>query len=299
MGSAIRLSAAPIDWGVCDLVSGNPLPEEILECANQAGYTGCELGTHGFFGFTADAVMAHYSTFTLTVSASWYDVDLSKPLPADSAAEIDLICSLLQAGGANVINISDKIIPERVAVVSRVDQFPETWWSDENWARVPHTLQEIHEVTSKRGVSVAVHQHVGTHIESKRETERLIEIISGSDIKLCLDTGHLLLGGNDPLSMIAAAGTSVIHIHAKDVDGPAFGRLQAGEIDYFAATGEGLYSDLGSGIVDWAGLRDGLDAIGFSGWVVAEQDRLLVPGSRIPFDANKRNCTFLKGLFRL
>ncbi len=299
MGSAVRLSAAPIDWGVTELVSGNPRPEEILECASRAGYSGCELGTHGFFGFTANAVLANYAAHNLAVSASWYDVDLSKPLPPESAGEIDLICSLLQAGGATVINISDKIVPERVAVVSRVEQFPGTWWNDADWLQVPRTLHEIQQVTSKRGVEVAVHQHVGTHIESRAETERLIKIVVGNEIKLCLDTGHLLLGGNDPLAMIEAAGESVIHVHAKDVDGQTFDRLRAGEIDYFAATGEGLYSDLGTGIVDWTGLRDGLDAADFSGWVVAEQDRLLVPGSSIPFEANKRNCDFLKALFRV
>lgn len=299
MGTRVRLSAAPIDWGIMALVRGNPTPAELLDHVAEAGYTGCELGTHGYFGFDATSILSLFNPRGLAVSASWYDVDLTQPLPAESAAEIDQICSLLEAGGAQILNISDKIVEQRIKVVSRVHLFPETWWTDADWGRVPHTLHDIDAVASRHGITVAVHPHVATHIETGDETRRLVQAISGTPIKLCLDTGHLMLGGSDPIALLNLVGDQIVHVHAKDVDGPTLARLQAGEIDYFAATGQGLYSDLGTGIVDWNGLKSGLDSFGYGGWVVAEQDRLLVEGSRIPFDANKRNALFLKELFEL
>jgi inosose dehydratase len=299
MSTGVKLSAAPIDWGVAELVPGNPDPIELLDWVAAAGYTGCELGTHGYFGFTSDAILELFRPRGLAVSASWYDVDLSQPLLTDQAAEIDQICSFLEAGGANVINISDKIVDARAAVVGRVLSFPETWWPDEAWKQVTETLLQIHEVTARRGITVAFHQHVATHIESDREIRLLIEAVQGTPIRFCIDSGHLTLGGSDPVALVNELRDAVVHIHAKDVDGPMLARLQSGEIDYFAATGQGLYSDLGTGIVDWTGLRDGLVKAGFGGWVVAEQDRLLVSESRIPFDANKRNFAFLAGLFKL
>lgn len=296
MRTGVKLSAAPIDWGVAGLNPGNPSPTELLDCVRDAGYAGCELGTHGYFGYSPQEISSYFTPRGLVVSASWYDVDLSKPLTQHCAAEIDLICSFLQAGGATVINISDKIVPERVAVVSRVPSFPEVWWNDQDWAQVPKTLLEIHEVTSRRGVTVAVHPHVGTHIETSDETQRMLDATEHSPIRICLDTGHLLLGGSEPIALLNRIGDRIAHVHAKDVDGAMLARLQSGEIDYFAATGQGLYSDLGTGIVDWHGLKSGLDAFEYDGWVVAEQDRLLVPSSREPFDANKRNYDFLAGL---
>ena len=89
--------------------------------------------------------------------------------------------------------------------------------------------------------------------------------IAGTPVRICLDTGHLLLGGSDPIALLRDIGDRVVHVHAKDVDGAMLARMRSGEIDYFAATGQGLYSDLGTGIVDWLGLRDGLAAFGFSG----------------------------------
>lgn len=296
MGMSVKLSAAPIDWGVAGLVDGNPDPNELLDCVRDAGFSGCELGTHGYFGLTSGEIAGLFEPRGLAVSASWYDVDLAKPLAAESAAEIDLICSLLQAGGADVINISAKMTPERLAVVSRVPEHPETWWNDDDWVRVPGVLGEVHEVASARGVRVAVHQHVGTHLESAAEMRRFIDVSRGGPTAFCLDTGHLLLGGADPVALLTELGDRVIHIHAKDVDPTIFARLRAGELDYVAATGAGLYSDLGTGMVDWLGVRAGLDAAGFDGWVVAEQDRILSPGSRIPFEASPRNHKFLANL---
>src|SRR4051812_48543010 len=178
VSARVRLSAAPIDWGVSDLVPGNPEPVEMLDCVSAAGYTGCELGTHGYFGFTPDAILSLFSPRHLAVTASWYDVDLSKPLQQAAAAEIDLIASFLQAGGATVLNISDKIVPERAAVVGRVSDFPKTGYTDSDWTQVPRTLNEIHAIASARGVRVAFHFHVATHVESNEEVRRLIDSIA-------------------------------------------------------------------------------------------------------------------------
>ncbi len=62
------------------------------------------------------------------------------------------------------------------------------------------------------------------------------------------------------------------------------------------AVGQGLYCDLGDGIVDWDGFAAAIDEIDFDGWVVAEEDQILVPGRQAPFDSNIRNRTFLAKL---
>ena len=64
-------------------------------------------------------------------------------------------------------------------------------------------------------------------------------MLAGSSIPLCLDTGHLLIGGTDPLQL------------ARDVPGPHRARppegrrrelaaeVQAGELTYTEAVGRG------------------------------------------------------------
>ncbi len=91
-------------------------------------------------------------------------------------------------------------------------------------------------------------------------------------------------------------GALVTHIHAKDVEPNLLAKMQAGEIDYVTAVGQGLYCDLGKGIVDWAGFAAAIDEIDYHGWVVAEEDQILVPGRQAPFDSNLKNCAFLAEL---
>jgi inosose dehydratase len=81
------------------------------------------------------------------------------------------------------------------------------------------------------------------------------------------------------------------------VDPTLLARLQGGEIGYGDAVGAGLYCDLGRGMVDWPGLAKVIDEVGYEGWVLAEEDQLLVPGCQAPFASNIANRAFLAQLF--
>jgi inosose dehydratase len=146
------------------------------------------------------------------------------------------------------------------------------------------------------GVPVAMHPHVGGHIESGREIEKALDAIAETPVAVCLDTGHIRIGGIDSIPLMRRLGSRVTHIHAKDVEPNLLARMQAGEIDYVSAVGQGLYCDLGEGIVDWEGFADAVQEIEFDGWVVAEEDQILVPGRQEPFESNVRNRAFLADL---
>lgn len=296
MNGLFEIGSAPINWGIEGVVDGNPDPGEVLDAVTNDGYAGCELGAHGYFGLTADDILGHFAQRRLAVVASWAGVDLARPLAPDTAEELRLIASFLEAGGSRVLLISDKMTEERIGVAARVDRFPESWWTDDEWSQVPRTLGQILDLAGEFGLQVAVHPHVGTHLETGPEIRRLLDLTEGTPIRLCLDTGHIQIGGSDPIALLRRDGSRLAHVHAKDVDAALLEEVRAGRQDYFQAIGNGLYCDLGAGIVDWPGLRAGLDACAFSGWVVVEQDQLLKPGSRQPYESNTKNRHFLRSL---
>ena len=121
-----------------------------------------------------------------------------------------------------------------------------------------------------RGVVAALHPHVGTMVETGEETER---VLAGSDVGLCVDTGHLLVGGGDPVALTAAHPHRVVHVHLKDVDA-ARGRAGARRRDRPSATAvrDGMFRPLGEGDVDIAAMVRTLEAAGYDGWYVLEQD---------------------------
>ncbi len=90
-----------------------------------------------------------------------------------------------------------------------------------------------------------------------------------------LDTGHLYLGGADPVAVARRAPERVIHVHLKDVDAGLADQLRSGALTFDQAVRRGLFTPLGRGAVDIAGVVEVLEASGFAGWYVLEQDTAL------------------------
>jgi len=100
-------------------------------------------------------------------------------------------------------------------------------------------------------------------------------VLDGSTIPLCLDTGHLLIGGTNPVELVGAAADRITHTHLKDVHAEYAERVQSGELTYAQAVAQGMYTALGTGDVDIAGVVTHLLDHGFDGWFTLEQDTIL------------------------
>jgi len=300
MAARVRLASAPINWGIESSESeGNPTVDELLQNSVDAGYSGFELGPLFFLGSNPVEIDRKLTRFGLEPVAYWVAVPLDRPFGGAVATEVREALATLKSIGADVLIVSDFGDATRLEVVSRVEEFPETWWSDEDWSEVRRSFIAIAELGHEYGVPIAMHPHVGGHIESGREIEKAIEAIEGTEVTVCLDTGHIRIGGIDSIPLMRRLGSRVTHIHAKDVEPRLLAKMQAGEIDYVTAVGQGLYCDLGKGMIDWEGFADAIEEIDFDGWVVAEEDQILVPGRQAPFESNVRNRAFLAQLFGL
>ncbi len=140
-----------------------------------------------------------------------------------------------------------------------------------------------------------LHPHVGTMIENGEEVQR---VLSGSTISLCLDTGHLLIGGTDPAELTRQAPDRVAHTHLKDVDNSIAARVRSGEITYYQAVIEGMYRPLGTGDVDVAAIVTTLEGNGYTGWYVLEQDTVLTeePTGEGPVRDVRASAEHVRGL---
>lgn len=292
-----RAGAAPINWGVYQLEADNPDPGGMLDAMAAAGYEGSELGPLGYLISEPDDLATVFAPRNLALVSAFVGVDLAKPLTEAFLDEFDAIAALLMTGGAGAILISDGMSDDRAAVAGRVETHPETWWSDDDWHQVLINLAALDERSRAHGLHLAYHPHAGTHVESGREILRLLDATAKTGLRLCLDTGHILIGEIDPVAVLEQAGSRVVHVHAKDVDGAVLARMRGGEISYFAAVAQGLYCDLGDGEVDWDGIKHGLHQAGYTGWIVVEQDCQLRPGDSRPIVSLERNRGFVRRHF--
>lgn len=297
MTSKVRLASAPINWGIeSPDGAGNPAVDDLLQNTADAGYTGFELGPLYLLGANAGAIERNLKRYGLDAVAYWVAVPLAEPFGDASEHEVREALGVLKAIGADRLIVSDFGDARRMEIVSRVEEFPDTWWTQNDWDEVRRSFTAIAKLGAEYGVPIAMHPHVGGHIESGREIEKALEAIDGISVSVCLDTGHILLGGTDSIPLLRTLGSRVTHVHAKDVEPGLLAKMKAGEIDYMTAVGQGLYCDLGDGVVDWEGFAAAIDENEYVGWVVAEEDQILVPGRRAPFDSNVRNRAFLGNL---
>jgi inosose dehydratase len=143
---------------------------------------------------------------------------------------------------------------------------------DSGWATLLANLDRLTELAAAQNVLATIHPHVGTMIENAEDVRR---VLSGSTIGLTLDTGHLMIGGVDPVALTLEHTARIKHTHLKDVDASWAVKVQSGEVSYTDAVREGMYRPLGQGDVDLAAIVGALESSGYQGWYVLEQDTIL------------------------
>lgn len=261
-----RLAGAPISWGVCEVPGwGHQLPVElVLAEMAAAGLRASEFGPDGFLpGDRISALAAHgLAAIGGFVPVVAHRADLDPLIGIDA-----LFDNFLAACAGTVV----------FAAASGQDGYDvRPVLAADEWTILCANLDRLAAAAADRGLQAALHPHVGTIVERPEEVDR---VLSGASIGLCLDTGHLLAGGTDPLALARRAATRIVHVHLKDVDAAAAARVRGGEVGYHEAVRTGMYTPLGAGDARVGEVVATLESAGYSGWYVLEQDRVLAdPG---------------------
>jgi inosose dehydratase len=263
--SQLKIAGAPISWGVCEVPGwGYQLePDRVLSEMRGAGLTATELGPDGFLPTDADTLKSVLREHDLACVGGFVPVILHDA-DHDPAADLAGPLAALVAAGAGVVVL---------AAATGADGYDTRPVLLENqWATLLANLDRLADIVADRGLLAVLHPHVGTIVETRADVDR---VLAGSSIPLCLDTGHLLIGGTDPLELAKAVPNRIAHTHLKDVDATLASKVQSGELTYTEAVKAGMYTPLGTGDVDIAGIVSVLRDNGFDGWFVLEQDTIL------------------------
>lgn len=282
-----RVAAAPISWAVCEVPGwGHQMePERVLAEMEALGLRATELGPEGFLPATHAhellrehglAVIAGFVPAVLHV-ASRLDRELSA---VRSAAEV------LAGLGAEVLVLAASSGRSGYDRRERIDR--------DAWRVLTEGMGRAVQLADEHGLRLAVHPHQGTVIERPEDVD---ELLRSTRADLCLDTGHVAIGGGDPLELARAAADRVVHVHLKDVDLRLAERVAAGEVGYRDAVKEGLYRPLGDGDLDVIAIVRTLEEAGYGGWYVLEHDEVLdrePPEGAGPIQVVRRSLAFLE-----
>jgi inosose dehydratase len=273
------IGTAPILWNNVDLeeLRLGTRPSTILDEIARTGYEGTQLG----LGFPeGDVLREELGRRDLRLA----EVYVSLPATADGPGADALAIGrerlrLLVEGDGDVLCAALDLSPGRVERAGRAGDPATPRLTDAGWARLIRVLEGLAEETVASGRRLAFHPHAGTYVETPAEVERLA-VATDATIGICLDVGHYLVGGGDPVDALARLGDRVTHVHLKDVDPAVLRRLRSGELGGFGnAIHERLFTELGSGALDLAGCLRVLAAGEYAGWLMVEQDSSWSPPS--------------------
>lgn len=142
----------------------------------------------------------------------------------------------------------------------------------QEWEIAATTLNAIGTATLSEGVASCFHNHAGTPVETRAECDTLAQLTDPDKVFWGLDSGHLAFAGGDVAQFARDYAPRIKALHLKDVQEEVRRRAAAEAWDYGQASGAGIWTELGQGSVDFAGLFAPLRAAGFAGWVLSEID---------------------------
>ena len=149
------------------------------------------------------------------------------------------------------------------------------------------TFNELGKRITDLGMKFGVHPHLGSALQTKQDTETIMEMTDPKLVNLIVDTGHTTMSGMDPVQLTRTYLHRIIEYHIKDVAPENKGGFK-GELKepYNTTADNRIFFELGKGGVDFPGIKKILDENSWKGWWTVELDRT---GSTA-----KESCTIAK-----
>jgi inosose dehydratase len=262
-------------------------PERVLSEAAAVGEGAIEAGPPGFLPDRSDQAKPvlkrhHVQVVAGPAQAILHHHDIGGP----ELAHIDGQASWLASLGAETLVLS--AMPPRSAGAAHGIVL-----SSMGWAHLLHLVGSVQHVCSQHKLRLAVQPRYGSMIQGPGDIERLLV---GTEAGLCLDVGHLVLVGADPVEVLELAAGRIQHVHMNDIDARLALQVREYGLDYAEAVSQNLFKTLGTGDASVDRVVEILRQKGYRGWYSLDQDTRLPSAEDRPLGAISRSLQHLRTL---
>lgn len=288
----IDIAGAPVSFGVFELtdptaMASLPGPDRICQVLAEAGYVGVDLGPAGFLGTGAE-LEARLRRFGLGLAGGWIDLPFSDGDRFSAAlATLDATLELFAAGAGAPSPRAPKPTLADSGDASRKANpggAPGLSLSGHRLELFAHNVTLAADRVRAAGFEPTFHHHMGTYIETPAEIDAFL---AATDVGLTFDTGHLLLGGGDPLAGWQRWAPRINHLHIKDVNLSVLRAVQLRRGNMVDVWASRAFVPIGDGDLAVGDIIEAVRADGFDGWLVVEQD--VLPSSAVRVETLERD----------
>ncbi|MFM2364844.1 MAG: hypothetical protein RLY79_513 [Actinomycetota bacterium] len=243
------------------------------------------IAAYGFNGIQISVEQANSDKFldqmkknNLATAEQYLDIacDENGPLPTSDAHSQEIVDAAKRSGVEMLVFAVDGTL-ERDIYAGRTHLGPHL--NETGYQRLADHIAKYALQAKAAGIRSSFHPHSATYIETPEETRKLMALLDYDLVGMCLDVGHWIVGGGDPVAGVAEYGKRVTHVHIKDVDPEVLRKLIAGEYErmHVAVEDHYLFVPAGEGALDLVGLFNELEKYDFSDWMMSEQDKAREP----------------------
>ena len=287
---SIKLAIAPIAWTNDDLpeLGANITFEQCIDEIATAGYSGSEIGTK--FPKRIEILKSALKKRDLQISSAWVSTFFSEDGRTDETIKNFVKqMNFLKSLGAKVINICEC---GHCVQLSKKYVFDRPKYTDSQWINVANGLNLLGELAKKNEMMIAYHYHMGTMIQNKKETERLMTMTDPDLVFLLLDTGHAHYAGENPLEIVLNYGKRIKNVHLKDIRQNVLNKVNENRMNFLDSVKAGVFTIPGDGCIEFDPIFQELAKKDYQGWLVveAEQD----PIKANPLEYAKKARTFIR-----
>ena len=290
----VRVGIQPTGWTNDDFPEiGDDTPyQQILDETKTAGFEGGSTGHN--YPSHLPSLLSALKTRDLGIASTW----LGTRFTAQNEYRSTLDNLRTQMEFLRKVGATDVVVAELAGAVNQdrilsvLDDRPV--FNEPQWYLLTRGLNEAGKMASDRGMRLSYHHHVGTGVQTRVEVDRLLANTDPAYVYLCLDTGHLLFGGDNPLKLVEDHMSRIGHTHLKNIRKDVLDRAVPGKYSFYQAILEGIFTVPGDpeGCIDFPPIFSIFKESGYEGWLVveAEQD----PSKGSPFEYAKISREFIR-----
>ena len=211
---SVKLGIAPIAWSNDDMpeLGGDTPLEQCLAEASQAGFSGIEFG--GKFPKKSEELIPLLEKYKLKLCSGWYSANLRKNSVKEEILLVQEQLKLFQDCKAPCIVFAE--VSESVAGDPNRPLSSRPQMNKDEWKEFCIKISEIGKYLEDQNMPLAYHHHMGTVVETQNDTQRLLDNTT-DQVKLILDTGHMLFARGNSVKIAEEYKDRIIHIHCKDI----------------------------------------------------------------------------------
>ena len=281
---AIKTGIAPDSWGVWFPQHEKQTPwQRCMDEMKEAGYAGVELGPWGYFPNTNPALKDALAQRNLALVAGTVGGNFLDD------ASIDDMCKTIDEMAPVLKDFPEAkyivLLPPMYTDLETGELCMDKDLSEAKWLTYCKNVQRAADHVAKYGLIGTFHPHVDSHVQTEEQIESLL---NNTDVQLCLDTGHHVYGGGEPISFYEEHADRIPYIHVKDCNLAVKKQMDEEKWSFAKAVTKGIMTEPGNGTIDLAKLHAALEEKGYDGWVVVEQDLFPVKSFDDPLPIAKR-----------